>query len=138
VSACVTVEVVAVPAPPLPASKREIAALAGGVAKALGLDHAEFDLLLTHDAAIAELNRSFLGLTGPTNVLSFEDGESGSPGSIVISVDAVERESVLYGQNPLEHFARLLAHGLLHLSGMEHGDEMYELTERAVEAVIGG
>lgn len=135
-SAAVTVN--ARPAPPLPASAREAARLAEAVARTLDLADSDFDLLLTDDLEIAELNLSFLGLNGPTNVLSFEDEEGESLGSIVISVDAVERESMLYGQNPLEHFARLLAHGLLHLSGMEHGDEMYELTERAVEAAAGG
>jgi probable rRNA maturation factor len=115
-----------------------MAGLADAVTQSLGLADADFELLLTGDLEIAELNLSFLGLTGPTNVLSFEDEDGESLGSVAISVDAVEREAVLYGQNPLEHFARLLAHGLLHLSGMEHGDEMYELTERAVDVVIGG
>lgn len=123
------------PAPPLPASAREYKELAAAVAGALGLERAGFELLLTDDARIARLNRTFLGLPGPTNVLSFPDEAGPGLGQVALSVDAVEREALLYGQDPVEHLVRLLAHGLLHLSGLDHGGEMYDLTEAAVGAV---
>ncbi|MGE4296800.1 MAG: rRNA maturation RNase YbeY [Desulfovibrionaceae bacterium] len=64
----------------------------------------------------------------------FEDG-AWALGALVISLETVAREAVLYGQEPHAHFARLLAHGLLHLAGLDHGEEMEALTERAVAAV---
>ena len=71
------------------------------------------------------------------------DAEAGSPdgtifiGDLVLSVDTLAREAFLYGQDPVEHTARLLAHGLLHLAGFDHGEEMDALTEAAVDAVAG-
>jgi len=128
-----------IPAPPLPASSREMAALAARVAETLGLEGQVFDLLVTGDAEVARLNHDYLGCIGPTNVLSFPDEEGGEGlGGLAISVDAVVREATLYGQDALEHFARLMAHGLLHLAGMDHGEQMYAMTEAAVDAVAAG
>jgi probable rRNA maturation factor len=123
-----------VPEPPLPASRRELAELVATVALVLGLEEQAFELLVTGDAEIARLNSAYLGCTGPTNVLSFPDEEGDRLGELAISADAVVREATLYGQDPLEHFARLMAHGLLHLAGMDHGEEMYAMTEAAVDA----
>lgn len=58
-------------------------------------------------------------------------------GSIVLSVDTLAREAHLYGQDPQAHLARLLSHALLHLSGVPHGEEMEDLTDRAVLGVCG-
>ena len=87
------------------------------------------------DREIERLNGEFLGLIGPTNVLSFVGGGEGYLGEIVLSVDTLMREAVLYGQEGRAHLVRLLAHGLLHLSGYEHGEEMDRLTDMAVNAV---
>ena len=59
-------------------------------------------------------------------------------GSIVFSVDALYRECVLYGQEPHVYFARLLAHALLHLTGVPHGEFMEERMDDAVEQVLRG
>lgn len=50
-------------------------------------------------------------------------------GTLVLSVDTLERECILYGQNPHKHAIHLLAHGLAHLLGYDHGEEMQQLTE---------
>lgn len=57
-------------------------------------------------------------------------------GSIVFSVDALHRECVLYDQFPHVYFARLLAHALLHLTGVPHGAFMEERMEYAVAQVL--
>lgn len=124
-----------VPEPPLPASRREYAEIVDLVAQEFSMDGMAFDVLVTGDAEIARLNSAYLGCSGPTNVLSFPDEEGHDRGELVISADAVVREALLYGQDPLEHFARLLAHGMLHLMGWDHGEEMDALTEAAVDAV---
>ena len=51
-------------------------------------------------------------------------------GSLALSMDTLERECFLYGQEPLKHCIRLLAHGLAHLLGHDHGPAMSELAER--------
>lgn len=90
-------------------------------------------LTLLRDGDMARLNAEALGLPGPTNILSFPDdtpqGGAGGPavhhlGELYLSLDTLEREARLYGQPRGVHARRLLAHGLAHLLGYEHGSEM--------------
>ncbi len=115
-------------------SRREAELEARRLLRLFDLEEHGLELQLTGDREIAELNLRFLGLVGPTNVLSFpaEDEEGTFLGSIVVSMEAVEREAHLYGQPQGAHFLRLLAHSILHLAGYEHGPLMDELTENAV------
>ncbi|MEZ7196345.1 rRNA maturation RNase YbeY [Pseudodesulfovibrio karagichevae] len=145
--------------PRFPLSRCELRELAAILLDALGLTGRTFELKLVDDREIARLNREFLGCSGPTNILSFpahdeadaEDaeeteygagGEVGEPGDqtflgeLALSVDALARETDLYGQLPLEHLARLLAHGLLHLAGFDHGEIMFDMTDAAVDRVL--
>ncbi|WP_029894135.1 rRNA maturation RNase YbeY [Desulfohalovibrio reitneri] len=124
------------PLPPeFPLSRRELAEVLDDVADALGLGADQVGLRLVGDAEMAALNRRHAGLPGPTNVLSFEAAEDGEGlGELVLSVDTLQRETFLYGQEPREHLVRLLAHGLLHLAGLDHGPEMEAMTEATVNA----
>lgn len=126
-------------APEFPLSRLELEHLCEIIMESLGLEGNSFELKLVDDGEIARLNHMFMGCTGPTNVLSFpaeEEGEAASLGSLALSVDALSREVDLYGQSPVGHLARLLAHGVLHLAGYDHGEEMYDLTDGAVDRVL--
>nr|WP_092153373.1 rRNA maturation RNase YbeY [Desulfovibrio legallii] len=81
------------------------------------------DLHILDDAGISAANRRFLGCVGPTNVLSFP-GDAAMPGALLLSLDTLRRECLLYGQEPVEHCLRLLAHGMGHLCGLDHGPLM--------------
>lgn len=146
----------------LPLSRREIQELVSELLEVLEIRDAALDISFVDDAEITRLNRAFLGLDGPTNVLSFPPGEFPSEdpqrlaetyasssetclpatpelpegcrylGMIALSLETLQREAALYGQAPLEHCFRLLAHGVLHLAGVEHGEEMERLTEKAL------
>ena len=122
----------------LPVSRREMAALCRAVLHALDLDGRDFDLRVVGDAEMARLNRDFLGLCGPTNVLSFPADDPARPdflGEMAVSFDTASREAFLYGQDPRGHLTRLLAHGFLHLAGFDHGPLMEALTEAACDAL---
>lgn len=62
---------------------------------------------------------------------------AGSPylGTLLLSVEQCRRESFLYGQDIRAHALRLIAHGLLHLMGYDHGELMESQTELALSAV---
>lgn len=96
------------------------------------------ELVITDDAGIEACNRDHLNCTGPTNILSFplprQGGQGGPLGSLVLSAPTLRRESLLYGQTGVNHAVRLLAHGLAHLTGLEHGREMWDLCARLEEA----
>ncbi len=94
----------------------------------LGFHDKELSILLTSDQAIAELNKTYLGRQGPTNVIAFpmeDQAHGGRPispmlGDIVVSVDTAIKEADQTGENVIEAIDRLLIHGLLHLSGYDH------------------
>ena len=121
------------------------AALARQVLTARGIKGAtEVSLLFVDEAAISSLHEQFMGLSGPTDVLSFPIEDDPSPsgrspdfggsgpgtaggddmltllGDVVIcpsvaAVNAVEHEVSLD-----DEIALLVVHGLLHLLGMDH------------------
>jgi probable rRNA maturation factor len=93
----------------------------------LGCDRGELSILFTDDAHISELNRSYLGREGPTNVMAFPMSDdpdsgvrSGMLGDVVISVDTALREARSANEPPEEAIYRLLIHGILHLMDYDH------------------
>jgi probable rRNA maturation factor len=85
---------------------------------------------LVDDDEIRALNRQFLGVDEPTDVLSFPDagdeefivGEPGTPslGDIAISLPTAERQANEAGHSLASELAHLLVHGILHLCGYDH------------------
>lgn len=85
------------------------------------------------DAVMSAANRRFMACEGPTNVLSFPGGTD-LPGILLFSPDTLARECILYGQEPGRHALRLLAHGMAHLAGLDHGPDMDRRCESCVAA----
>ncbi|OBQ55768.1 rRNA maturation RNase YbeY [Halodesulfovibrio spirochaetisodalis] len=121
----------------LPFSSTELTRVMDAMLAAINQTGKDVEIHLVDDATVADLNASFLQCNGPTNILSFpatEDGSEQSIGWLALSMDTLERECLLYGQDRTEHALRLIAHGLLHLAGYDHSEEMFTLTDIAVEA----
>lgn len=87
-----------------------------------------FLCLITGDRELRRLNRRFLGLDRPTDVLSFPAPEQPAPagkgprwlGEIAISAERAARQARRFGHTPEEEIRILMLHGLLHLMGMDH------------------
>ncbi|MDR0339832.1 MAG: rRNA maturation RNase YbeY [Desulfovibrio sp.] len=131
----------------LPFSSGELQDMIAAMLAAAGRPDAQAELVVLDDASMEVLHGQCLGRSGPTNILSFplgagRGGASGSLlGALALSPDTFLRECFLYGQDPGEHCARLLAHGLAHLLGLEHGPEMERmeaLMEKAAAGRISG
>jgi probable rRNA maturation factor len=90
----------------------------------LGLDNWELSVLFCDNSYIQNLNSRYRGRDEPTDVLSFFLGENAGkrylPGDIVISLEALEENAASFKVTPDEELRRLLIHGILHLSGMDH------------------
>jgi len=93
----------------------------------LGHSSSELSIALVDDESIAQLNLSYRGKNGPTDVLSFSllEGEQAAYrgallGDVVISLNTALRQAEQLGQSPDEELARLLIHGVLHLLGYDH------------------
>jgi probable rRNA maturation factor len=91
-----------------------------------GVDDGELGISFVAPDEIRQLKREHLGIDEATDVLSFPiDGRDALP-------DGVPRQlgdAVLCPQVTGDDWRRPLVHGLLHLLGYDHGDEMEALEE---------
>ncbi|MBP5602733.1 MAG: rRNA maturation RNase YbeY [Treponema sp.] len=100
-------------------------------AEELGYSGQEISILFCGDSYIQELNKLYRNIDAPTDVLSFEndeeyEDEEGSwkcVGDIVISLDTLPVNAEYFNEDKNAELKRLLVHGLLHLNGMDHGEE---------------
>ncbi|NBJ13565.1 rRNA maturation RNase YbeY [Microvirga arsenatis] len=106
----------------------------------------EASVMLTDDARIRELNRTWRGKDKPTNVLSFpapeQPGAAGPRhlGDIALAYETLVRESEEESKELAHHFAHLIVHGILHLLGYDHeveeeAEEMEGLEVKALAAL---
>lgn len=109
----------------------------------------ELSLRLTNDAQIRVLNSQYRQQDKPTDVLAFaalevdfpmsEEMRSHLPlylGDIVISVDTANRQATQQGHPLQTELAWLATHGLLHLLGWDHPDEISLLQMLERQAVL--
>jgi probable rRNA maturation factor len=84
----------------------------------------EFHCLITGDAELRLLNRTYRSKDDPTDVLSFPasfPGDSRSYlGDIAISLARARAQARQYGHAIEDEVRILMLHGMLHLKGMDH------------------
>jgi probable rRNA maturation factor len=102
----------------------------------------EVAVLLTDDAEMRTLNRTWKSKDKPTNVLSFPAPEGfGSLGDIALGLETIRAEAETQSKTLEDHTAHLLVHGYLHLLGMDHihddDAQAMEARERAILADLG-
>lgn len=100
----------------------------------------ELSLVLSDDAHVQTLNRTYRSKDKPTNVLSFP--QSGPLlGDIVLARETVSREAKDKTISFEDHLTHLIIHGWLHLQGFDHqtddAAEEMESIEIAALATLG-
>jgi probable rRNA maturation factor len=105
----------------LEAAEAEAAELARRVLAAEGVENGELGIAFVGPAEMRVLMREHLGVDEPTDVLSFPlDGRDELPEGVPRALgDVVLCPDVVGGD-----WRAPLVHGLLHLLGYDHGDEM--------------
>lgn len=91
------------------------------------------DVLLTSDATLRQLNKSFRGKDKPTDVLSFpapSEFAARHAGDLAISLETAARQAKTYGHTLRDEVRILLLHGLLHLSGEDHESDNGRMAAR--------
>lgn len=90
----------------------------------------DLTIVLTDNAQLHELNRDYLGIDAPTDVLSFPASETDPEsarrylGDILVSVPRAEEQAQAAGHALQAEVQLLIVHGTLHLLGYDHaGDE---------------
>jgi len=120
---------------------------------ALGMTDSDISLAIVNDKAIAELHETWLGISGPTDVLSFDlsshehtklsqhGKRHGIHGEIIASAETASREARVYGWSPENELTYYLIHGLLHLVGYDDQTPSERISmrrkERAIMKAIG-
>lgn len=135
----------------------ELAAHAALAAAApAGDTHYELTIVLTDDAEVRDLNRTWRNKDEPTNVLSFPAGEfpAGADGlsaaainngcvplgDIVIAFETTAREAAEKNLPLTDHLSHLVVHGALHLLGFDHlndadAEQMEDLERQALASL---
>ena len=103
----------------------------------------EVSLLFVNEEAMGKLNEQFLGKTGPTGRspdfggtgpgTSAEEGTLTLLGDVVICPVVAARNADEHGVTLDDEIALLVVHGLLHLLGMDHVEEVEAARMEALE-----
>ena len=109
-----------------------------------GIEQAEIGVVLVDDRRIAAVHRRWLGLAGPTDVITFDlsGAAAGLPhagmlaGDIVVSTETARRMARHVGWTPRQELSYYIVHGLLHLSGYDDHDAADRRQMRARERVV--
>ena len=114
-----------------------------------GVEQAEIGIVLVDDRRIAAVHRRWLGVPGPTDVITFDlsAGAAGPPqaavltGDIVVSTETARRMACVVGWTPRQELAYYIVHGILHLTGYDDhtaaGRRSMRARERAVMKACG-
>ena len=91
---------------------------------------AEVSVAIVSDCRIAEIHVEFMGLEGPTDVITFEHGD------IVISAETAQTYARQYAQPVNREVALYIVHGLLHLNGYDDLEARARRRMHAVQARV--
>ena len=102
----------------------------------------DLTIVLTDDEQLRSLNREYLGIDAPTDVLSFpaseSDPETGARylGDILISVPRAAAQAQSAGHSLQDEVQLLVVHGVLHLLGHDHAEAEEKARMWAAEAEV--
>lgn len=108
------------------------------VARRWGRTVGQINYVFVGDDEILHLNRQFLGHDYFTDHIGFDYGtQSIASGDIYISLDTVRTNAPLYGSTFQEELLRVVAHGLLHLCGLDdHTPEEQQRMRQAEDEAL--
>ena len=88
--------------------------------------NADLTIVITDDEQLHQLNRKFLGIDTPTDVLAFPAGHTDPDtdrayvGDVIISYPMASRQAQRAGHSISDEILLLVVHGILHLLGHDH------------------
>jgi probable rRNA maturation factor len=87
-------------------------------------------IVISDDTQLQSLNRQYLGIDSPTDVLAFPAGEIdldvGEPylGDVIISYQRAQTQADAEGHTLEQELQLLIVHGMLHLLGYDHTSDI--------------
>jgi probable rRNA maturation factor len=104
---------------------------------AIGAEAAAITVVVVGDKRIAALHDEWLGIPGPTDVLTFDlAAGDGLAGDIVVSGETARRLARELGWQARHELAYYVIHGLLHLAGENDGTPGERRRMRRQERVV--
>ncbi|MBK2258512.1 rRNA maturation RNase YbeY [Francisella philomiragia] len=103
------------------------------VADKHNISQAEVNVSIVSNQEIQQINKQFRHKDKPTNIISFEfEKPEGLPediaanfwGDIVIAPEVLKKEAKEQNKNLDDHWQHIFIHGLLHLLGYDHIDDI--------------
>ena len=116
---------------------------ARGVLEQQGVD-GDLTVVASDDSQMRALNRSYLGIDAPTDVLAFPaselDPETGRRylGDVLLSLPRAERQAKDAGHGLEAELQLLVVHGVLHLLGYDHASPDEKARMWAAQAEVLG
>ncbi len=106
-----------------------------------GRGSAELTVRIVDEAEITALNRQYRQRNSPTDVLAFphrlpESFETDLIGDVVVCADIVNQQAVHHRADRQAHWARIIAHGILHLVGYDHDQPQAAVEMECAEGAI--
>jgi len=126
---------------PVPTAADIHAWIAAALAGRAPQEQVEVCVRLVDCDEMAQLNKTYRGKTGATNVLSFPadlpaDLDLPLLGDIVICAPVVRSEAAQQGKSQSAHWAHMTVHGTLHLLGYDHIEEDEATVMESLESAI--
>lgn len=93
---------------------------------------------IVDEPEMTELNQTYRHKTGATNILSFPfEAPAGVDlnllGDLVVCAPVLEREALAQNKSLEQHWAHIVIHGLFHLLGYDHNNEIEAEAMEALE-----
>jgi probable rRNA maturation factor len=110
----------------------------------VGTEPSRVTILLSTDASVRALNKTYRGKDAATNVLSFPSppmpGQSEMDvrhlGDVILALETLTVEAADQGIVPLHHLQHLVVHGVLHVLGFDHETDAEALVMEGLETKI--
>ncbi len=83
------------------------------------------------------LNVSYRGKGSSTDVLSFELYENNIMGELYICPDDISKNAIMLKHSFSVELLEIIIHGMLHLSGYDHSDEMFGWQKVLTDRILG-
>ena len=107
------------------------------VAAENGYTVGDINYIFCSDAYLLDMNKQYLGHDYFTDIITFDNREHTESkkvdGDIFISIDTVRANGEEYGEGFDRELHRVMAHGLLHLTGYDDGTEAEQKQMRQAE-----
>ncbi|WKZ23888.1 MAG: rRNA maturation RNase YbeY [Candidatus Dojkabacteria bacterium] len=94
------------------------------------------EISVVSPAQMAQVNAAYRGKNVPTDVLSFELFENGLMGELYLCPLEIQKNAEFLGHSFERELIEITIHGLLHLSGYDHSDDMFQWQEKLTNSLV--